>query len=760
MPAPPPGGPDALVAFIAQQTGMPPAQIVPLVRQFLATIPPPALRQFFSLPLPDQALALVNGLGPVPNGPPGMAPGLPPGPPPGPAAAPPNGPPVGAPPGIPVGAGPLPMPGPMPGPMPAGGGPPAAPPAQRPPREKKPSKPKLPPFELPEVPERAKPTYAQIIADEVTARRLYRARDERIKRDYELYYQIEQYQKPNHKPADRAGGDYLHTSSTPSRLVHQIIGRVMATHDNVTLEVDAPDDSDDSIQAAQNVENFLRTCREVWENRWAQRGSLGDPQPMLNWKEAGLMVVEGALGGVLATNPDYPQYPQDYEPVPVQQLYPLSHATLRCYRTTLGALRVEEPAVRKLIPEYKADDPLAHGWYADDQDVEVIGWSDEVWHAVAFKIGPPADPRRQVDKELWVKEPREHGAGFRIYQYPPSWAGTPGPAMRGLETQARRFAGAGLLTFLHPTFTLLDQLISLTLTQAMKATNPPVIDKIDKTIPDEGESRRDPVDVGIGGRTHRYTTDEVEFPLGSFAGNADANTMFQSVLGEINNYLPPVLGGRGPAQSGFDRAQQDESAGASVIDPIIDALEAHREMFFRLSCELALRTMKTGKGRKPLYKSLEYRSYRDAESRGSIGTVSAKDFETVRIDRTAPGIRVRWQRMSMVQRMQLSNLMVLLVKEKLKSRFQAMRETGVVDPRREEQLMLTEAAFMDDKFLKTLIGAAVRNLRPELYPDWVASEPPPQPPAEKGLPSPPGAPAPGLPPAMTQGPMPGPMPGM
>lgn len=776
--APPPAGPSpfpGVVPEAAEQLLQLPPDIQPIVAEFLSTLEPGDQLAFFTLPIATQAEILTAFL----SSPQGahLAPQALPDPTLPPPGAMPQGDPMLAPPspGVPQPGDPLPPLPPLGDPLldpalagalpplpadPALAGAPVAPPplpgvpdlpgpletpevAAKP--ERKAYKP--PKLKLPEPPpdryEGKGPSHAVVLAHAREARDRYRPRDERIVEDKKLYYLVPNPRQADGSPVEAGAQPLLQTRADAAQMVDRVIGHTELKLDALKLELLAPTDDAEAREAAQVVEDTCRTMLAEWFGRWDMQGSMGNPQPSLGRKVAGLLALEGGCGAYLTLDPDEPDCPIHYEPIGWSQLYPMRHNTTRQFEMSLAEARVQYPEIEEALPA--VDESGNESPHAENAAVRVIGWCDERYHAIAWEMGGEGD---------WIKAPAEHHLGFRPYQLPPLPLGTPAAPEPDLADEYYRFLGAGVLTHLHRVFQQLDQMMNIVMELAKQAVNPPVVEYLD---PDNPDDTRPKLDRRSGSQNYRGSGDRVEALETTLAGRPDGTTVIQSLLAQISNAGPPVLGGGGTSQSGLDRSLQGQSASALTIDPIIDAIERHIELVLRLAVELMLRTMRQ-KGAARLFTGLEYRAY-SGEAPGTLGRLEARHLELVRLRRTSGGLTVRVDRLSSFDRQQLGLMLGNLVQMRLKSRFEAMKELGTDDPQRETKRIFAEMALEDPAFMKSLAGwALMQEAPPEIVAFWqaerakeLAPAPAAQPPAQPGMVSPPApaappaAPAPGVP---------------
>jgi hypothetical protein len=805
--APPPQGAGPLPAEglrlaneIAQQTGAP----LPVVAAFLVYVvqqagpqAPAALRQFLSLPPEELArdlaafaaspqgrplveqLARALGAAPPPGqGPPNMPPPGPPGlgTPPGGGTPPlpPSGP--GGPPGM---GGPPPLPGPGMGP-----GPP------RPPREKRPKKikkPAAPTWAPPDLPEskwaKGGPTHAQILDLAQEGREFYQGLTDAIQEWRDLYLQVEDTTTLAGLQANPYQGQKAMPRAQQRLIAERYVGLTAPSLDRLGLQADPWDDSDAGREAAQVKENFCRYALEEIERRWNRRGEEGDMQPPLDRKVGGLAVVEGGYAWRvmpdMEADPDR-TFPWSVEPVPLLELFARPRGTTRQVECSLGEAWTY-PEIQALLPKLGKDErePL----YDDSTKVRLITFSDDVWWGLALEFQQPglAEKVRERDgkKEFWVYAPVEHKLGRRIFVFENPWNADPiGPGARDLDP-GKRLPARGIYAPIVGQIKFINQLLIAVRAGVFKDLHRPMHLKVDPLLRAQhpsvfGDSMatiRDQANMP-GGLVVTATTEDFKPIIDALAQSPNAQFLLQSAMNDLGDAQPPVLAGRGVAQSGFDRFQANESAGALWVDP----LQAYQvRQYERLLEAILTDLVRLMDGDSPAWTKLPYKMARSRSKGGPYRTVlTAKD-----IKRAGPYVTITYKRLSMTERMQAAQLNMLLVKEHMKSRLSAMDELGIDDTERETARMFAEAALEDPSVIKAAIKASLVQQAADEETDErglnmgaiflhafdeaqereaQAGQRPPEP----GMPSPtgvppgppppmPGSPAPGLPPTMTGG---------
>lgn len=743
---------------------LPPAQQLALIEEFLRTQggAPPAteLAGPTGLPLAGPPAGIPSVDSPLPTPLPGPgAPSLPPGaapmPPPGPlppelVAGPLPGLPVDGPPGLPPLPGP---PGPLPGAAPEGvarrGGVRGAAGEPARPRPKPPPK-----YDLPDLPKNtygSGPTYQHVLDAAQRGRKRYAARNEQIRQAVARYHLEPEYSDLTGETRDPASGAIPFTSVLPALFVERTIGLAAAVHDRLVLNVEPASRYIRSVQAAQACENALRTWREVDEMRWFRRGTEGDAQIPLPYKEMGLAAIEGGCGMYLWIDPDDERYPHYYEPVPLSQLYPLGTEITRQFSITLGEARARYPEV----------DRVYRSWDTPPDDtvlVTIICWADTggLWHVITWEEGQSwSRPDQRPAAGYWIKGPDQGRIdfGFCPYQYYEAF-GSPVAqfAVYGTnQTDVEKHRTYGILTQTGETYKHLNQVGSWVLEGAAKSVRPATVDYLQPQ-----SEKPDPPDTRAGAHNTREVGERIEPIIPSFAGSADGQATMSLLQAGLQDAAPPVLAGRGAAASGFDRFQASEQAGALFVDKLIEFAERYYEDYFRLRLELT-RRKGTGKGAWNL-KRLPYRTTKGLMV-GMTGELSADDVAYNSYDRYATSVRVRYQRLSEIEQMQRSERVLRQVDAKLISRRRAMDKIGIESPD-EEQLQIFEeqAVLLDPAMHKAAAARALRQQGdPYLLQVWDQARakeeaPPPGRPSIAGAIAQPGLPDAGLPAAMGGGP--------
>lgn len=775
--------PEQLVAQIAQaigplliQLGAPPQAVGPAIADFLSYVArqagEPGLVQV--LRMEPQALAqLIAEFAQSPAG--------------GGSAPPPAdlAPPMGAPNATnPAAAGP--------GPVQLVQGPPQAqaqgapqPPAPLKPRPKKTAKRKDAPerWSPPELPKprfKAGPTMAQCLADAREGRDYFAELTEAITSWHDIYHMADEHRKLDGRAIEPMAGEAPVTRAQPVTMASRVVGLTAPSIDRLGFQVDPWDDEDETTEAAQAVENYARYFYEELTRRYGRKATMGDFQPPLPRKLSGLAAIEGGFAFRLMPNPDDKQFPWSVDVKPMLEIFARPRATTHQVECSLAeAWTYDELA--ELLPAPDKDDP--EPLYSSSSRIRLVTWTDETHWCMCAEWGDTGLAERYRERhrgtaqeDLWIQKPVAHGLGRRIFLIPNPWDATPlGPNHLSATTRARHLS-RGIYAPVVPTIKAINQIAGALRSGLFKAINPPMVVQLNPALraqhPDvlaqTGEQLRDAVNQA-GGVAIVGLDEKIGPALNNVAASADGQAFLQSLMGDLNDIQPPVMGGRGAAQSGFDRFQASEAAGVVHVDPIIAYLTGAIEYLLEaMLTDLA----RLGEGDKKLFTKLPYRSYR--AKRGTVargGGMATLDAKAIR--RNGPRVTVTYRRESLTEQMQIAQLNMMLVKEHMKSRLSAMDDLGIDDTERERAQMLAEAALEDPAVVKAAIKVALQkqiegdennelDVDRAMYDAYLeAREKEAQAEAAKGmrgLPSPPGAPpgqppmpgssAPGLPPVM------------
>lgn len=792
QPQPQPGGLDRLVAQIAQATGAPPEIVAGFLQHLAEALVPQVgperfveqMRQILSQP-PQQLAAMILEFA---NSPAGAALGQPGTVPPQ-GMAPANGPPpVAA--GGPSPGGPLSPPSPGSGgpPNPSGGPPPLPaqpqqPRPQQPKKRKQPRKDRAEPWEPDELPEArysGGPDYETVIAHAEDGRTFYGELFDALQEWRDIWHMKEDRQKFDRTQADdSAGSDIVHTRAQPTTMALRIIGMTAPSLARMGIQADPWDDTDECRESAQRCENFARYALEQAARLWNRRATFGDYRAPWDRTLSGLATIEGGYGFRVMPNPGRKQFPWDVEPVPLMELTPRPLATMRQVECTLGeAYSYEE--LRELLPRPKPGD--ANPPYNDQSRVRLITWTDETHYCMAAEFCDPEITKAQQDRlgkrDMWIVKPTAHKLGRRIYIIPNPWNSDPlGPSSRDWHSKAR-YMSQGIYAPLVGTIKFVNKMVSALGTDVFKNVHRPKKWKINTTLRAQGNAGLPTLDYTqahvAGGNVVLDVSEDVDDIISDLAATPSGQAFLQSLLGDLGDVSPPVLAGRGAAESGFDRFQASQAAGVLHVDPIIDY---HVTSIQYLLETLLVDFVRLGEGDGAIFKKVPYRitrAQRGTTRRGNyMATLSAKD-----VRRNGPYLQIKFKRDNLTEQMQLTQLMLLQVKEHLRARVSAMDELGIDDTERERLLMFTEAALEAPDVVKAAIKTALaaQAAEHEVESDGTVNESalflaaledmeqkqamgggpgggekglPGMPSPQGAAPSPmPGAPAPGLPPVM------------
>lgn len=745
MPQQPPTQPGSnfarLVGEIAQATGAPTEIVAGFLQHMAETLVPQIgpqrfaeqMRQILAQPpdvLAHMLLEFANSpagasLG-QPGGPPGTPvppPGMPGGP--SPAALGPGGPPpqMGGPPpmtGAPVGpaagpGGPLPARGPRPAAAPGRGagsggvGKRKAKPKPRPDRADP-----WEPDDLPEARYASGPSYATVIAHADEGRRFYADLTTALQEWRDIWHMVEDKEKIDRTQADdKAGSDIVHTRAQPTTMALRIIGMTAPSVERLGIHAPPWDDTDECRESAQRCENAARHWLGEIARLWDRRATVGDLRPPFDRTLAGLATIEGGYGFRVMPNPGRKSFPWDVEPVPMLELFARPAATTRQVECSLGEAYAYEE-LKDLLPKPQPgeSDPV----YADDSRVRLITWTDETHYCVACEFCDPQLMKRAQERrpgEYWAVKPREHKLGRRIYLIPNPWNSDPlGPSSSDRFGRSR-YLSQGVYAPLVGTIRFVNKMVSALGTGVFKDVHPAKKLKLNPAMREQYSSYFPALTQEMYDQAHQAggivvlgPDEDIADIVSNLAASPAGNAFLQSLLGDMGDVAPPVLAGRGAAESGFDRFQASQAAGVLHVDPLINF---HVMALCYLLETLLVDVVRLGEGDGAIFRKLPYRQHRAArggaaslKKAGYMSVLTAKD-----VRRNGPYLDIKFKRDSLTEQMQLTQLMLLQVKEHLRARVSAMDELGIDDTERERLLMLAEAALEAPDVVKAAIKTAL-----------------------------------------------------
>ena len=689
-------------------------QLPPEVQGVARTLPPEILIQLLSLPLPQQVELLQEALQAQRMG--IVGPSGQPMPPGGSVGASPVG--MGGPP-PPMGLTGAPPPqSPLPSPVGPGGPPPTTPPGPPPPdpltppetafnilkdMQRESGRPKPPDPDIPPLPDdRGKPDMGLVWDDTTTAESIYRERDDMYEEVGDLYYLRDWWQKVDGGPVNQPGGDVMVTRAQPATMVDRGIGLVAPSNDRLTWHVDYWSDDPEVKSAATNIRNALRHWRDQDIIDWHRRSANdGLTMPDLPRVEAGNLLLEGAIPFFIDLDPERPSNPHVYEPFSPHEVYPLHHATLRIQRTTLNEARKQWKKVKDKFRDSKL---------SAETTCKVVTWSDERWWCVAFILGDDPDMGKQTSDGVWIRPPKKHDLGFRKIQSGVTTFGTPLSPMTRAANDVQehvKYRWRGILHTYLPMFRLMNQLMSATATLAFRQAAQALV------LEDPNGFGEPEVNDGPGGITTLKMGQKLYPLIATLAGTEDGRQLLQSIMADLGEAAPPVMAGRGQAESGADRFMATQQAAALHIDPAIDAIEKHFQYLGTLRLEAVWRKG-TGKdawvGKMPVRSKYADSETDDGDEYTGMGVVSPEDVE-----KNGTLCRVRYQRYSLAEWAQLGGVLNNMIKAGLMTKFEALDRLNVEDPARMLRQVFYEKSLEAPEMIKSIITTALwQESHPEL----------------------------------------------
>jgi hypothetical protein len=774
---------------------------------FIVSIPPPAVGQFLGAPPQEQLQALAEFVQARQSG----QVGPPSAPPPGADLnAPMMGPP-GAGPGAGAPAGSVAMiPTSLPGPSPPAPGalPPNVTPIEQGRRRRQGEQPaaeREPPppddVELPDLEEIAgespywskPPSPAQVRRDAWLGRQRWRADYEFVFDQVGAYRMFKDYFGADGRPLRPGLGEVQYKLASFARMVDRAASQAEPRPDEEVLEIPPRAEDRDTKQRTQKAENLLRTRDERERAWWNRRTSRGLVEPPIRTKKFRLLALEGSyavlyrlhdVGGKTPAKGRKSRPPEllfTREPLSVTEVFPLAHATTVQRRMTFAEACAVEPAVLEQVRKRakrrgKEFDPEDSSWGVSERTTVVLGeWYDaDGLHRLVYwdwdsptSVGETLrDPSDKGDDFFIAKARLDWG--FCPVQICPPWNADPSPegkrgrgaasaTARDTAAQAgptrRRYVGAGGKELETQDFK--DRIASVMLTTLFGNQHPTVTRRVDPGMLDryEKDAAGNPIiPAYLSGPGQQNVIwgphEELIYPQRNVSGGSDAALAINILGGESQDAQPAVLGGRGPATSGFETMQRNDAAQSLHVEPMRRAYEDFETYCRGLDLELYLRT---GAGDGKLWDELPFRGA-VMGAPGNEGTLEVADLQ-----RAGTYATLSIQTTDLVEQLQKNRIWIERVKADLAPRVEAMRELGAKDPEEWNDLIVQDKVVESNPKVQDVLGLRVmKQLDWESYLAYLNSTAPGpgqqgaggQPGTPPGAPGPQMAPAPGVP---TQG---------
>lgn len=597
------------------------------------------------------------------------------------------------------------------------------PPAIAQPQQQKPKSQRVPKYVLPPLKKVSPPSLDDILEDARLGREYWAPRDERIRKDYELYHLEHSDKLYGARTSAVVGGVVIHRRSQPNTLVNLVTALATAKNDDLVVELEPRSDAEDYKTAAQHSEDYVVYSRECDEDAWLENRIAEMPLPR---KEAGLAALEGGIGWTWYVDPDNQEHPIQFELVPLSQLYDVGHACTRQYVLPLHRARREYEEIRQAYPK-------GSRWDAN-QLVRIIVHidNDGIYKSIVWEdVGQPSRMRysskaggfagdtpgdggslNENDRQ-WIQKPERINFGFRGFSYR-VWGGSPAEMLQGQEKSYIAYKGHGVLTMLRKTFQLVDLFVSAVATGALSAIDPAIA-----IMTDEPDQLKVPKPDRRPGSHTVYPKDTKLEPLAwEISANPDSMNTMNSLFAELADIQSPALSGQ-PGASGIAQQINTQQASQQVIGPLIDGLEKWYGEMHKQRLILALRYADDEKNvdnngdAQTYFSKYVRRSYREP-SYGQYGELKPKD-----IYMSGVRVKVRYHNKNVQEEMAIAQMTAQLTQAHLMSQESALRRLGVKNPQRELQAILTDGAFMEPAVLKALIETAVYNSgNPTLIAAW------------------------------------------
>lgn len=563
-----------------------------------------------------------------------------------------------------------------------------------------------------------RPTHDEVIRQAQAHRTKWAARDTALLRQVNKYARVDDRVDAFGNPIDPANGGMYFKLSRATTTIDRLIGDALPT--NATIVTDLPSRAADqeTRDAAQACENWLRSLDEQDELWWDSLSSQGVIATHLPRKRIGMMALMGAQAMCLRLNPANREHLIIEEPIALSEIYPGALSTTRQSYLSFDEACALYPEILDHLTDagYDETDPSRRFGVGPQTILRVIGWSDRwgLWRCVTWDWGQAGGIDEVLVKaaksaDNWIVAPVPLDYGFCYYQIGTYWNGPPQAAMQATQDYSEQAARGALYAHVD-TFEEMDKIASALKSNFMQNLHPSFVRESSEPEAKEGT----PIKTGIN------EVNEIEiggkiYPLyGNATGTADGAATMAIMAGELADVANPVSAGRAGATSGSDRAQIADQAGNLHLDQLKEGYRADRQRFGMLKLTLAYRM---GTGRKKVWKKLPYRQFKG----GDAGTEGALKIEDIK--RAGARVVVSYHDEDLAAEQQKNQVYLERLKADVLSLRTVRGKLGSDDPDAEgEQVVEDKIIGANPKLQDALSSEALRHLDYNLYLAYFASQ--------------------------------------
>jgi hypothetical protein len=551
----------------------------------------------------------------------------------------------------------------------------------------------------PTVPNRPRPTTEMLLERKRRIVRFWRPRNLRMLDDERVY-------KMTQPVEDRLDGNEIGGSETlilndPFILVEKI-SNMLASQDPI-VSVLAKDPG--MKRVAQKVKDFLYWWTEEANSRWSSNLNSD-----LSRDEVYYLALRGWLAGRIMLDPGDADFPWRYDVIDPIHVYPqrgpkglrwVFHVYKDAKVNVLNDLGWSQEVVDRIEEELAS--------LSDDIDIEVASYYDDTWHVLFINNEEVWSAPHNYGFVPWVMN---YSYGPPIRRTDPAWGAVDNPAsVAYVDRMARSYPawwGVSVFQGIKDIYQKMNKLASAIMTEAMKATNPPIVIKTDPN----GESEGKTIDTSIGATS--YIDKETEdFDTINYGFKGDTLAPLMQILNDARNRgtLPAVMYGEGANYlSGF-AVNLLQGGARDVVLPLVKSHQNFRQNLYKCVLRVTAENY-------PLPISM-------VETNPQTGL--REEFTEItqdEIKNVGYSVKVEYKNILPQDRMAIAQMASMLVDKKLISldtargpEFLALQNATL-----ENEKVLGDLAYFDQDVVQAAIPAALSKVDPVLLVLWLQAQ--------------------------------------
>jgi hypothetical protein len=535
-------------------------------------------------------------------------------------------------------------------------------------------------------PDHPKPKAKEILEHKERLVRYWQPRNKRFQEDQEMYELA-----AAESESDEVGVGEAIALNDPYVIIEKVANMVGSQEPSISV----PCRDAASKEFAQKTEDALYWIRQTWAQRHEE--TLHGP---LSREEAHYASLRGWICGRVTWNPNDPKFPWEYTLVDPVNVYPQIGSrgiefVIHTYKATIGDLRADYGGDKDMLRKinnatYKGKSKKEVKY---DDEVEVVAYADKWYHGLIVN-----------DIEVKIES---HNYGFLPWEIRiPS-----GSPIRQTPWDKSKYVsriGPSIFEGIKSTYSNLNRLVSMIVTEVSKVPNPPSAIFTDA----EGVLRQKTLDTSPGA-TNYFIADREKYQI--VETSRGAMEMVQPVLGIYTDRmnrgsLPPMLYGEGAQTlSGF--AVSLLSAGArDVVFPLVRCLEGYRAAIQQKALKLYEMLGET------LPAPVEMIATQKEGAQAGVRQSNIV-FKPEYITASGSYNEVTYRSLAPQDRAAMANIAAMLVREQIIDRETARGDEflGLQNPGLIDQKVLAEMIYQNKDVVQLMVPMALQKTDPTGY---------------------------------------------